>query len=52
MICSTMNKQPFRLGTGGDWGFRGGEVLPGHKRAESAGTSDTVPDPMHQVDLV
>ena len=19
-----MNKQPFRLGTGGDWGFRGG----------------------------
>ena len=20
-----MNKQPFRLGTGGDWGFTGGE---------------------------
>ena len=20
-----MNKQPFRLGTGGDWGFRGGD---------------------------
>jgi len=23
--CSTMNKQPFRLGTGVDWGFRGGD---------------------------
>ena len=20
-----MNKQPFRFGTGGDWGFRGGD---------------------------
>ena len=20
-----MNKQPFKLGTGGDWGFRGGD---------------------------
>ena len=20
-----MNQQPFRLGTGGDWGFRGGD---------------------------
>ena len=23
--CVHFNKQPFRLGTGGDWGFRGGD---------------------------
>ena len=23
--CVDLNKQPFRLGTGGDWGFRGGD---------------------------
>ena len=55
--CSTMNKQqPFRLGTGGDWGFRGGDRgvgtytwrcsnHSGHKRSESAGTSDAVTPP-------
>ena len=30
-----MNQQPFRLGTGGDWGFRGGDRAQG-----SRGTSE------------
>ena len=38
-----MNKQPFRLGTGGDWGFRGGAGERGLRLGDALYTMNKQP---------